>query len=129
MSDFGEPLKDDPAIISAADKDTRQWSMFLHFSMLANCVLPIAGIIAPIVIWQIKKEDLPAIDVHGKNAVNWIISAAIYSIVSGLLVFFVVGFFLLLALGICSVVFPIIAGIKANNGIVWKYPLTYDFLK
>ena len=129
MSDFGEPTKENQAISPASDKDTRMWSMILHFSMLANCIAPPAGIVAPIVIWQLKKDEFPALDQHGKNAVNWIISATIYSIVSFLLVFVVIGFFLLLILGILSIVFPLIAGIKANNGVVWKYPLTFEFLK
>ena len=129
MSDFGEPTKENQAFNAAADKDSRTWSMFLHLSLLANCVMPVAGIVAPIVIWQMKKDDMPAIDQHGKNAVNFIITAMIYSGICILLAFAIIGFFLLPVLGICSIVFPIIAGIKANNGIVWKYPLTYEFLK
>lgn len=129
MSDLGQATKDNQAFNAGADKDTRLWSMILHFSLLTNCVVPIAGIVAPIVIWQIKKDDYPVLDLHGKNAVNWIISATIYAAISALLALAVVGFFLLFILGICSIVFPLIAGIKANNGIVWKYPLTYEFLK
>ena len=128
MSDFGKPIKENLAL-NTADKETRMWTMILHFSLLANCIVPIAGIIAPIVIWQIKKDEFPAIDQHGKNAVNWIISAAIYSVICILLAFAIIGIFLLPILGICSIVFPIIAGIKANNGELWKYPLTYEFLK
>lgn len=110
-------------------KDERNWGMWLHLSQLANFLVPIAGLVAPIVIWQLKKDQLPMLDLHGKNAVNWLISSAIYALVGLLLMFVVVGIFVLLALGICGVVFPIIAGIKANNGEVWKYPLTISFLK
>ena len=28
-----------------------------------------------------------------------------------------------------GIVFPIIAGVKANNGELWEYPLTIKFLK
>jgi uncharacterized Tic20 family protein len=34
-----------------------------------------------------------------------------------------------LAVIVCGVVFPIIAGVKASNGEVWKYPLTIEFIK
>ena len=129
MSDLGEPSKEDLAINAAANKETRTWSMILHFSLLACYVIPLVGIVAPILIWQIKKDDLPVIDLHGKNAVNWIISASIYGIIAGLLTFAVVGVFLLPIVAICTIVFPLIAGVKANNGVVWKYPLTYPFLK
>jgi uncharacterized protein len=109
--------------------DQKQMGMFLHLSQLANLVLPPAGIIVPIVIWQIKKDEMPALDAHGKMVVNWLISSLIYGIISGILVLVVVGIFFLLALGILGIVFPIIGAIKANNGEYWEYPLTIKFLK
>ena len=110
-------------------KDARNWGMWLHLSQLSNFVAPLAGLVAPIVIWQLKKDELPVLDAHGKNAVNWLISSSIYGLVGLLTFFFVIGFFILLALAACAVAFPIIAGIKANKGEVWKYPLTIAFLK
>jgi uncharacterized Tic20 family protein len=109
--------------------EQKQWGMFLHLSQLANLVIPPVGIIAPIVLWQMKKDEMPAIDAHGKMVVNWLISSLIYGVVSGILVFLVIGIFMLIALGILTVVFPIIGGIKANNGEYWEYPLTIKFLK
>ena len=111
------------------DAETRQWAMFVHLSLFAAYVIPLAGLVAPIVIWQIKKEQLPGIDVHGKIVVNWIISAIIYAFVSLLLCLVIIGFPMLIALGICSIVFPIVGGIKANNGEVWNYPISINFLK
>lgn len=124
-----EPTNTSSNAMSPEEKDFRQWAMLLHFSMLLGFVVPLAGLIAPIVIWQVKKNEMPAIEEHGKNATNWIISAVIYAIISTILVFVVVGIPLLIALGILSIVFPIIAGVKANNGETWKYPLTIAFIK
>jgi uncharacterized Tic20 family protein len=111
------------------EQQTRLWGMLLHFSQLTNFLVPLAGIVLPILIWQIKKSDSAEIDAHGKNVVNWIISAFLYSVVCLLLFFVVVGLPLLIILGILAIVFPIIGGIKANNGQVWKYPLTITILK
>jgi uncharacterized protein len=111
------------------DHQTRQWAFLLHISILGGLVMPPAALIAPIVIWQLKKDELPDIDAHGKNAVNWIISAAIYAIVSVLLVLVIIGIPMLMALGAAGVAFPIIAAIKANRGELWKYPLSITFLK
>lgn len=127
MSDFDTTNSPQPA--SDIDKQTRQWAMFLHLSQLLAYPIPILGILAPIVIWQIKKDELPGIDAHGKMVVNWIISLALYFVISFLLVLLVIGVPLLLALSLVSVVFPIIGGIKANNGELWKYPLSLNFLK
>ncbi len=106
----------------------RQWAMFLHFSLLAGFVVPLAGLVAPIIIWQIKKAEYPELDAHGKIAVNWILSLILYSVLSALLVLVLVGIPLLIALGVVAVVFPIIGGIKANNGETWNYPLSIQFL-
>lgn len=111
------------------DRQTRQWAFILHISVLAGFLVPLAGLIAPIVIWQLKKDQLPGIDAHGKNAINWIISAMIYAVVSVLLVFVIIGIPMLMALGAAGVAFPIIAAIKANHGELWKYPLAITFLK
>jgi uncharacterized protein len=108
---------------------TRQWGLFLHLSLLAGFIVPLAGLITPIVIWQLKKNELPDLDVHGKNIVNWIISDLIYMAIGYLLMFVLIGIPVLIALGIISVIFPIIGGIKANNGEVWRYPLTIRFVK
>jgi uncharacterized protein len=110
------------------DQETRKWAFILHISVLAAFVLPLAGLIAPIVIWQLKKDELPGLDAHGKNAINWIISAAIYLVVSVPLVLVIIGIPMLIALGAAGIVFPIIAAIKANHGEVWKYPLSISFV-
>jgi len=109
--------------------ETRQWGLILHLSVLAGYVLPIAGIVVPIAIWQLKKDALPMIDAHGKNALNWIISFIIYAVFCGILVLVAIGVPMLMALGVVAVVFPIVAAIKANNGEVWKYPMAISFLK
>lgn len=111
------------------EQETRQWAMFLHLSQLAGYVLPLLGLVIPIIIWQSKKEQFPILDVHGKNVVNWIISELIYGAICFVLMFIVIGIPLLGILGILAVVFPIIGGIKANNGEVWRYPMTIEILK
>ena len=103
--------------------------MFLHLSLLAYFVVPVAGIAAPIVIWQLKKDELPGIDAHGKVAVNWGISALIYAAVCVPLCFILIGIPLAIALGVLMIIFPILGGLKANNGELWRYPLSITFLK
>ncbi|MFK7737276.1 MAG: DUF4870 domain-containing protein [Pirellulaceae bacterium] len=110
------------------DKETRTWAMFLHLSLLAGYAIPLAGLVAPIIIWQIKKDELPAIDAHGKMALNFIISMFLYSLIAFVLTFVVIGFFLFLALAAAAVIMPIIAAIKANKGELWNYPLIIKFI-
>lgn len=118
-----------PGIVRDSGQEVRTWAMFLHLSQLASYIVPLAGVVAPIVIWQVKKQDLPEIDDHGIVVVNWMISALIYSLVSLALVFVIIGIPLLIALVVLNIVFPIVGGVKANNGELWKYPLSIEFLK
>ena len=109
--------------------DEQQMGLFLHLSQLAGLIIPYAGLIVPIVIWQTQKDKMPALDAHGKMIVNWIISLVIYSIISGVLTLVLVGLLGFVALFVMSIVFPIVGGIKANKGELWEYPLTIKFLK
>lgn len=110
------------------DREARQWAMFLHLSLLGGFLIPGLGFIAPIVIWQIKKDELPTIDSHGKIVVNWLISSLIYATVFAVLSVILIGIPLLAILGVLSIVFPIVGGIKANDGTLWKYPFAINFL-
>ena len=60
---------------------------------------------------------------------NWLISSFIYLVISGLLVLVLVGIPLLIAVAILTVVFPVMAALKANEGQLWSYPLTIRFLQ
>ena len=109
--------------------DQRQMGMFLHLSQLLNLVIPFAGLIVPIVLWQTQKEKTPALDRHGKMIVNFMLSSLIYFAISFVLAFILIGFLGIIALALIGIIFPIVGGIKANNGELWEYPLTIKFLK
>lgn len=109
--------------------EQKQMGMFMHLSQLLNLLLPFAGIIVPIVLWQTQKDKTPALDAHGKMIVNFMLSCVIYGIISFILTFVLVGILGFIALAVIGIVFPIIGGIKANNGELWEYPLTIKFLK
>ncbi len=111
------------------NRQVRQWALVLHLSLLAGFIIPLAGLVAPIIIWQLKKEEMPGLDAHGKVVTNWIISSIIYGGVSVLLIFVLIGIPLLVLLCLVGVIFPIIGGIKASDGEVWKYPMSIAFFR
>ena len=110
-------------------RETNNWAMALHLSALAGYAVPVAGVAAPILIWLLKRDELPRLEVHGCIVVNWMISFVIYFIISSILILVGVGVILLGALWVMAIAFSIIAAIKASEGEVWRYPLTIDFLK
>jgi uncharacterized Tic20 family protein len=113
-------------------KDARMWAMFCHLGGLAGLIpmTPIFGsIIAPLIIWQVKKDEFGFVDEHGEEAVNFQISILIYALVAGLLCFLCIGFVLLPIVFLFDLIFLIIAAIKSNNGEHYRYPLTIRFFK
>jgi uncharacterized protein len=123
------PQSSSPQPGQSKNLEPNQWAMFLHLSLLTSLIVPVSGLIISILIWQLKKEEIPQIEVHGKNMANWELSLLIYGIISVILTPFLIGFPLLAALIGCKIVFPIIAGLNANEGKAWQYPLAIRFLR
>ena len=109
--------------------DDRFWGMLCHLSALAGHFFPFGNIIAPLVIWLIKKDESAYVNYHGKEALNFQISLAIYFAIAVILAFVLIGFAFLIALWVFGLVMVIVAGVKANEGQYYRYPLTMRFLK
>lgn len=123
-----EPETSRPPSFPDPEKRIRDWTMFTHLSGLC-CLLSIPSFVGPLVLWLIKKDEMPEVDRAGKEALNFHITMAIVQIVSIPLAFFVVGFFTLFAAAIIAIVFSIIAGVEANKGHEYSYPLSFKFIK
>lgn len=103
------------------------WAMFIHLSQFCSYVVPLSGMIVPLVIWQIKKHESVVIDRHGRIVANWIFTKLILLFVFAVLCLVVIGIPLLIALAIVNIVFPIIGAVKAANGEAWAYPCSITF--
>src|SRR4030095_4613838 len=112
-----------------APKDERTWGMLAHLSALAGYVIPFGNIVGPLVIWLLKKDQSSFVDDQGKEALNFQISLNIYFIISGILILLLVGIPLLIVLPIFGLIMIIIAAIKANEGVPYRYPLTIRLIK
>jgi len=111
------------------ESETRQWALFIHLSQFAHFAFPLGGIILPIVLWQLKKDELPGVDAHGRTVLNWAISIFIYVVICIPLCFVLIGIPLLIILGLVAIIFPVIGAIKANEGLLWEYPASITFFK
>ncbi|MCL2744534.1 MAG: DUF4870 domain-containing protein [Planctomycetaceae bacterium] len=136
--------------------DANTYCMLMHLSQLLLFVIPVFGIVTPVVLWQINKDRNKQVDMHGRAIANWLLSVLIYYLAGGLLITVVAGitalvfavfmteflfiaaikliiviaaiftFIMLLAF---VVLFPVIGAIKARDGILWKYPLMIQFFR
>jgi uncharacterized protein len=114
--------------VSENSHDERTWAMFCHISAFAGFIIPFGNIIGPIVIWSIKKEQYPLVDHQGKESINFQISMLIYFLVSLVLVLALIGIPLLIALFFFNLIIVVVAGIQANNGQFFRYPLCIRFI-
>ena len=118
-----------PPVVSVPSAEEKQWALFAHLSALVGYIIPFGSIIGPLVIWQIKKNEMPFVDDQGKEALNFQITIAIIAIVCLLLVLILIGILLLWALAIVNLVLIIIAALAANNGQAYRYPFAFRFIK
>ena len=112
-------------------ESARSWCIALHLSGLSGLLLSIvlAHILVPLCIWLLKRAGSPEIDTTGKEVLNFQISYTLYFLIAGMLCFIFVGFLILPLLFIAWLLLPIIAAVKTNNGIFYRYPLTISFLR
>ncbi|HKM45429.1 MAG TPA: DUF4870 domain-containing protein [Dysgonamonadaceae bacterium] len=104
----------------------RTYLMLMHLSQFASWLIPLVGIVIPILMWTTNKDTNAEVDRHGKNILNFTISYAIYSIALFIIILGIPFLFVLFAIYAVAV---IIASIKASNGEYWQYPLTIQFIK
>ena len=116
-------------IESQPNKDERTWAMLCHFSALCMFIFPYGNIGAPLIIWIIKKDEMSFVEDQAKEVLNFQISMTIYLIGSIILIIVLVGIPILIGLGIFNVIITIIAGIKANDGKSYRYPINLRLIK
>jgi uncharacterized Tic20 family protein len=85
--------------------------------MLAHLLGIFTYFLGPLIIWLIKKDQSQYVAEQSKEALNFWISILIYSLVTCGLA------------GLFGLIMGIIATIKANNGIIYRYPLAIRFIK
>lgn len=109
--------------------EEKQFLIMMHLSQFAGFVVPIAGFVLPLAMWLTNKDKNSIIDTHGKNIINWIISAFIYSIIAGVLTIVIIGFPLLILIGALAIIFPIVGAVNVSNEKYWAYPLTIKIIQ
>jgi uncharacterized protein len=119
------PLVGDPKPIEIKTNNY-DYALVMHLSQFASWMIPVLGILAPLVLWLSRRED-PYIDQQGKVIMNWILSSLIYAGICWVLCLILIGFLLFGALAILSLVFIIMGAMNANKGIIKNYPLAIRF--
>lgn len=134
------PEQPAPPPAGVPSQEERQWAMFAHLSALAGGVLtsPIGGwgfFLGPLVIWLMKKETMPFVADQAKESLNFNITVSAIFLILLILTIVTLGIGalltvpIMLVVGIGALVLIIMAAIKANEGVTYRYPLTLRLVK
>jgi uncharacterized Tic20 family protein len=116
--------------VTQASKEEQNWAMICHLSAMAGFLIPFGNILGPLIVWLIKRAEMPLVDTNGKEALNFQIMVTIAMAISGLLIFVLIGFVLMPIVVIGALVLTIRAAIKVSNGeLDYTYPWTIRLLK
>lgn len=110
--------------------------MIGHLSALTGLISGFGYIVGPLIVWLIKKDSMPFAAAQAKEALNFNISWFIWTLlltgVAFVLMFVLVGFLLfplLFIIPLAMAALSIVAGVRANEGRAYRYPLTVRFVQ
>jgi uncharacterized Tic20 family protein len=121
---YGQP----PAGFATADD--KNWALIAHFGGAIGAFISFGplGFVGPLIAYLVKGPQSPAVRAHALEALNfqvlWSIIALVLFTVSWCLLF--IPSFIVFAI---QIIFGIMAGVKANNGEPYKYPMSVSFIK
>ena len=112
------------------------WAMLCHLIALVGFLGNGLGwILGPLVVWIVKKDEMQAVDLHGKESINFNITVLLYYALLTCFAVITLGFGLILTIPLAAVLLVfhvaciIVAAIKANDGEFFRYPFCIRLLK
>ena len=139
--DPNESVSAPPPPIGTPSQEERQWAMFAHLSALLGGLLTsgwagsIGCFIGPLIIWLAKKDSMPFVNDQAREALNFNITVGLVFLGLFLLSILTLGLGLVLTVplmiivGIAWLVLTILAAIKANEGVAYRYPFALRLIK
>lgn len=118
-------------------REERTWALIAHLGGPAGLLLSagLFGFAVPLVVWLARREDSPFLDHQGKEALNFQLTLFVMHVVAWLFVLVTLGVGLLvvvpffLVLWIVGLILGVVAALRANEGLRYRYPLTVRFLR
>lgn len=107
--------------------DEKTWAMLAHLSLLAHLVLPGVAIIAPIVIYAVKRDGSPYVEDHAREALNFQITLILYHLIAIPLAIITcgIGGLLVVVAYVLGLIGMVMATLAANRCEFYRYPMTF----
>ena len=125
MTDGNEFTAPPPAPSGAPSDDQKTLALITHLSGI------VLGFIVPLIIWLINKDktDKGWLIGQAKEALNFQITVALAWIIAIALSVLLIGFLLYPVILIGNIILCIMAGMKANEGVDYRYPFALRLIK
>lgn len=129
------PSPESTPSLSPQSNDERTWALIGHLSAFTFFISGIGCVLGPLIVWLIKRDDAPFAADQAKEALNFNITMSIAFLALVVLTIVTLGIGIVLAWPIGAVLFvawfvlTIIAAIKANEGVAYRYPFTLRLVK
>jgi len=107
-------------------QEDRTLAALTHLSGLSGYVIPLGGVLVPIIIWAVKKDSNTIASI-AKQAI--VLNAVVFLLVVATAILWVTIILIPLvllfwcALAIVALALPIVGAIKANQGEYYRYPI------
>lgn len=98
-------------------------------AILSHVLCFVAGFVAPLIIYLIKKDESAYVREHAKESLNFQITLFILYLGCWILAFILIGFLLMAVLGIGAIILIILATIKASENKMYRYPINFRLIK
>ena len=123
--EMNEATSAPPPPPAGASQEDKTLALLTHLSGI------ILGFIVPLVIWLTNKDksDKGWLNDQAREALNFQITIAIAWVVAIVLSAVAIGFLLYPVIWIGNLILCILAGIKANEGVAYRYPFALRLIK
>lgn len=122
MSDTTPPTNPYATAQPLSPSDEKLWATLVHVGGI------LFGFLPAVIGYVLLKDRGPFVRAHTATALNFQITLVIAYAVGAVTSLLIVGIFILIAAGILSLVFSILAAIAANQGQHYTYPLSIKFV-
>ena len=125
MSELNDAMSAPPSPGGVASQEDRTLALLTHLSGI------ILSFIVPLVLWLINKDkpEKEFLNDQAKEALNFQITVVIAWVIAIVLSAIAIGFLLYPVIWIGNLILCILAGVKANEGVAYRYPFALRLIK
>ena len=120
-----------PGYGAGATQDDKTWILIAHFGGALGALIGggLGGWIAPLVVMLAKGNQSPVVRADAVKALNFQIVWTIVGIIGWATACVVIGFVIIPIAALISIIFGVVAGLKAVNNEPYNYPMTINLIK